>query len=88
MDDATPEPLVSASGHPLPCLGRFDARRLLGLSLLVAQRVAKEHGYIVRRERPLAEHESLTMDWVSNRLGVETGSLAAGSTIIRILGRR
>jgi hypothetical protein len=72
--------------HKRNCL-RFDARRLLGLNLVAAAKLARQYGYTLRRERPLAQHECLTMDYDTGRIDVETDAPNVTSTVIRIIQR-
>jgi hypothetical protein len=67
------------------CSARFDARALLGLTMPRARELAKTHDYQLRRTRPLAEHEYLTLDLESNRIDVETNAPTETSTVIRII---
>ncbi|MHB8233717.1 MAG: hypothetical protein ACYDHT_03610 [Solirubrobacteraceae bacterium] len=72
--------------HKFSCLP-FDARRLIGLTLPAAVRLARHYGYSVRRERPLGPHEGVTEDYRTGRIDVETDAPANESTVIRIMGR-
>jgi hypothetical protein len=67
------------------CRDRFDARRLLGLSLPAAQRIARRRGYSVRRVKPLGPKEAVTMDLRYGRLDIETNAPTESSTVIRFV---
>ena len=69
------------------CVDRFNAARLVGLRLAAAERLAAQHGYVLRRAAPLRKGEYLRMDYESDRVEVETSAPNDESTIIRIIGR-
>jgi hypothetical protein len=65
------------------CADQFNAGLLVGMKLEAAGRLAKAHGYEVRRVAPLADHEGLIMDYESSRLDVETDGTSEHSTVVR-----
>jgi hypothetical protein len=65
----------------------FDARRLLGLKLRVANATVRRYGYSVRRKRPLKPNEVPDAAFLRHRIDVETGAPTENSTVIRIIGQ-
>lgn len=63
------------------CMHRFDANRLLGLSVTDAERLARAHGYMVR-----VLEELNPANLVSNRLDVEATSPTGSGVITKIAG--
>jgi hypothetical protein len=66
------------------CAGRFDAGRLIGLSLKDADRLAQTRGYVVRPVAPLPKGAALLDDYETNRIDVETSS-PAGGIVVRLV---
>jgi hypothetical protein len=65
-----------------PCLHRFDAERLVGLTLEGANRLAGRYGYEVRSVAPLGEDEFLTADYKTDRLDVEASRISEDSIVV------
>jgi hypothetical protein len=68
------------------CAHRFDAGRLIGLTLHPAEKLAEAHGYTVRAVAPLPRGAALFRDAESNRIDVETSSFpSTNSIVVRIV---
>lgn len=67
------------------CRHEFDAASLVAMSLPDAKRLAKAHGYVVRRVAPLLEHEMLMRDFRKDRIDVETDAAREDSTVLRFV---
>jgi hypothetical protein len=67
------------------CRHEFDAGALVAMSLPDARRLAKAHGYVVRRVAPLKHGEALTGDFRKDRIDVETDAPGEDSTVVRFV---
>jgi hypothetical protein len=69
------------------CRDEFNAGLLIGMRLSDAKRLAAAHGYVVRRAAPLQKHEALTMDFLTDRIEVETNAPNENSTVVRFIDK-
>jgi hypothetical protein len=69
------------------CRDEFNAGLLIGMRLPDAKRLAAKHGYVVRRAAPLQKREALTMDFLTDRIEVETDAPSEDSTVVRFIDK-
>lgn len=71
-----------ASPRGSDCEGKFNAGRLLGLTLNAGERLAHDHGHTVRRVIPA---EGIELDYRSGRIDIECTSTSPDCIIVRLV---